>query len=162
MKTAMILVSLFVVFTGLVSVVSGWPLYATASLAAVIVAAAWQSGHHMIAPVRNWFEWQKLESEVIEHQRRINEFDELFADIRDSAEPFSDYDAVDYAAEQVEEHGVLPSSMDVREVWPKWERGGWMIGVELNSYPNGTPALVPNHYEGIAFAYHITQEAEIG
>lgn len=161
MKTAMILVSLFVVFAGIASAITSWPLYATASLAAVIVVAAWQSGHQMVGPLQSWWEWKKVERDAIEYQRRINEFDELFADIRKSAEPVSDYDAVDHAAEEVEKRELLPSSMDVREIWAAFERGGWLIGVELNSYPKSNPITIPDNYQGIAFAYRVTQNSEI-
>lgn len=157
MKTATILVSLFVVFTGIASAITSWPLYATASLAAVIVAAAWQSGHQMVGPLQSWWEWKKLERHAIEHQRRINEFDGLFADIRESAEPVSDYDTVHSAAEEVFHRELLPSSMDIREIWAAFERGGWLIGVELNSYPKSNPITIPDNYQGIAFAYRVTQ-----
>lgn len=159
MKIAAVLILLFLSVTGFASFVTGVPFYTATLLGAVVAVAAFSSGYQLIAPFRAWIDWKLVERDAIEHQRRVEEFEELFDSIRENAEPSSNYEEVDEAASHMD--SFLPTEMDYEEAWAKYENGGWVIGVALLSYPNLNPVVLPDNYEGIPISYTVSEEAPV-
>ncbi len=141
-----------------VSAGTGWSFFAVLSILAVCAVGGIMEGHRMVEPLRSWLAWEKEKRDVMECQRRIDEFDEFFAGIRDSAEVW-DLKTVADACEQVpstlREWELAPPHFRGITALPVPERDGYLVGIVLEAYPTVAIADLPEHIGGIAIAYSI-------